>query len=252
MKHVEFVDAALWDLVESGATVADSLGSTSYSDFLADAAKQGTLKKGAGALVLSGPVGSLKSWLEEIARKLNKGEKLLTADLAEISKTMYFSLEEMGNLFGAHIAGECEQCMRTYDPAKEFVFARLYLSSGQSGDGSLHYDVVQFEEPVPELVAKFAAPEKLTPAAAIKLLLASLKLEPYDATQLSNGVVQNGKEMLLRQHCAECGAKREQNLVCSGCGVAMYCARACQVAHWKAQHKAACQQLKRVREEFLK
>jgi hypothetical protein len=265
---VEFIEDALWELIESGASVADSLGATSYSDVLADAGKRGALEKGVGALVLSGPEASLKSWFAEIARKLNKGEKLLTEDLAEVSKTSYFSRDEMSKLFGAHIAGECEQCLRTYNPAAEFVFVRLYLSTGHSGDGSLLWDVVQYEEPAPELVriffsrnicsnqllqiAKFAAPVVPSPAEAIKLLLSSLKLEAYDAAQLGNGAAQNGKEMLLRQHCAACDKKREQNLACGGCGVVMYCERACQVADWKARHKQGCAQLKLIREHFLK
>ncbi len=101
-------------------------------------------------------------------------------------------------------------------------------------------------------VAKFAAAPKLTPAEAIKVLLASLKLEAYDAAQLSNGAVQKGQEMLLRQHCAACDKKREQNLACGACGVVMYCERACQVADWKARHKQGCAQLKLIREQFLK
>jgi hypothetical protein len=153
--NVEFIEDALWELIESGASVTDSLGATSYSDFLADAGKRGALEKGVGALVLSGPEASLKSWFAEIARKLNKGEKLLTEDLSEVSKTSYFSRDEMSKLFGTHIAGECEQCLRTYNPAAEFVFVRLYLSTGQSGDGSLLWDVVQYEEPPPALVRIF-------------------------------------------------------------------------------------------------
>jgi hypothetical protein len=67
---VEYCEQVLWELIESGATASDSLGKTSYSDFLADAAKRGALEKGKGALVLSAPTNSLKSWFDLIARKV--------------------------------------------------------------------------------------------------------------------------------------------------------------------------------------
>ncbi len=270
--NAEYCEEVLWELIESGATASDSLGATSYSDFLADGAKRGALEKGAGALVLSAPISSLKSWFELIARKLNHGEKLLSEELVNVSKTNYFSLDEMRKLFGKHIAGECEQCLRSYNPVTEFVFVRLYLSTGQSGDGTLAWDVVQYEEPAPELVrqssqfemcadlhflqaVKFAAPAAaaiVSPQEAVKVLLESLKLEAYDVTQLKNGSVQKGQEMLLRQHCAACDKKREgANLTCSACNVAMYCERDCQVAHWKAQHKQNCKLLKTIKDQYL-
>ena len=32
-------------------------------------------------------------------------------------------------------------------------------------------------------------------------------------------------------------------LMCASCGVAKYCGRECQVAHWKAGHNAECKVL---------
>jgi hypothetical protein len=88
---VEYCETVLWELIESGASASDSLGATSYSDFLADSAKRGAKEKGRGALVLSAPVHALKSWFELIERKLNSGQKLLTEELVNISKAGEFS-----------------------------------------------------------------------------------------------------------------------------------------------------------------
>ncbi|OQR82869.1 hypothetical protein ACHHYP_15381 [Achlya hypogyna] len=42
--------------------------------------------------------------------------------------------------------------------------------------------------------------------------------------------------------CAACGSVAEGLLRCSKCLAVSYCSRTCQVAHWKAGHKAACRQ----------
>jgi hypothetical protein len=39
--------------------------------------------------------------------------------------------------------------------------------------------------------------------------------------------------------CARCEAKKEELSLCARCGVARYCSRACQVAHWSS-HKDMC------------
>lgn len=73
----------------------------------------------------------------------------------------------------------CQE-LNNYDPVREFLFVRLYLSTGQSGDGTLMWDAVAYEvrksahthernssvsfqgEPSQELVKKFAAPPSLS------------------------------------------------------------------------------------------
>ena len=100
---------------------------------------------------------------------------------------------------------------------------RLYLSTGQSGDGTLMWDAVAYEgESDAELVKKF---QLLSVEEVGKLLLQSVKLQEYDQVSLRNGSVQDAKQMILRQKCGECGKEREGNSACGGCGVVMYCGR---------------------------
>ena len=40
--------------------------------------------------------------------------------------------------------------------------------------------------------------------------------------------------------CAWCGEVRGQMLMCTGCGVVMYCTRKHQKRHWKASHRGEC------------
>jgi hypothetical protein len=42
--------------------------------------------------------------------------------------------------------------------------------------------------------------------------------------------------------CAQCGELFPKLKQCSWCKAVAYCSRDCQVAHWKAGHKEACQE----------
>ena len=187
-----------------------------------------------------------------IEPKLNNGQ-LTSDDLQELVKTKYFSFKEFQKTFGKLSAGECDACIRTYNPTTEFVFARLYLSVGGSGDGTLMWDVIEheLEETKAQLRAKFMAVEPVTLEETLTLLL-QLKLDEYDKTQIQNKTVQLSSipDILKRQKCAQCG--QDGDKACAGCNIVHYCGRDCSVAAWNSGHKAACKRLKMAREKFLK
>lgn len=160
---------------------------------------------------------------------------------------------ELSATFGAHIPTECTQLLSTYDPRKEFIFLRLYLSTGASGDASLFFDPVEYAEEDAEFAAKamskvnaVAAPPQFTMQ---QLLLDGLKLIAGDRAKVEAGsfVPAELLSFLARQHCASCdkesAAPEKSNMACSGCLVATYCGRDCQVAHWKSTHKQMCKQM---------
>lgn len=101
-----------------------------------------------------------------IERKLftNKGGKLQLAELEEVGRVQYMSVAKLFETFGPHLAPDAndasgesaEHLVRSYDPLKEFVLIRLYLSAG-SGDALLYYDVMAFEDDNPEWTAKASA-----------------------------------------------------------------------------------------------
>jgi hypothetical protein len=43
----------------------------------------------------------------------------------------------------------------------------------------------------------------------------------------------------LRGSCSACGIERSGLKVCAACGLAEYCGKECQLAHWR-EHKRAC------------
>jgi hypothetical protein len=40
--------------------------------------------------------------------------------------------------------------------------------------------------------------------------------------------------------CSNCGEEAAQLMKCGRCKGPQYCSKACQVQHWKAEHKAEC------------
>ena len=60
--------------------------------------------------------------------------------------------------------------------------------------------------------------------------------------QLKQCQIEDGRGPALLLKCHGCGkeAKRDDLKSCTRCGLARYCSRECQKAHWKAGHKAAC------------
>ena len=60
--------------------------------------------------------------------------------------------------------------------------------------------------------------------------------------QLKQCQIEDGRGPALLLKCHGCGkeAKRNDLKSCTRCGLARYCSRECQKAHWKAGHKAEC------------
>lgn len=247
----DYCEDVLWALVEAGEVDVGLGVKTSYGEILADAAKLGALELGRGVVVLSGPVIPLKSWYEIIARKLRSDTgKLLQDDLTPVTNVKYMSEAQFRKTFGKHSGGECDACIASYDVKSEFVFARLYLKGGDAAE--LMYDVLahENEDTLTQLRAKFSAPAPVTIAETLTLLSA-LNLTPFDKSQIEGGSIQLSSipELIKRQLCAECNSEASQ--FCSGCNIAKYCDRQCQVANW-TKHKQSCKRLKEAKAKFLK
>jgi hypothetical protein len=63
----------------------------------------------------------------------------------------------------------------------------------------------------------------------------------YDLRMAAHGIAQ-GLDQVTKT-CWECEANLKTKNECSGCNVALYCGRKCQVKAWKGGHKKACQNL---------
>lgn len=257
---IDYCEETLWEIIESGLT-SESTHGLSYASYIAGLAQQGTLEKGRGVLVWSSPVNAAKSWFQAIEAKIRKGQ---ATELGELLKVSYMSVGEWQQTFGEYSEGECNALITSYDPLKEFVFIRLYVTTGTKGDCVLLWDPVAFEEPSPDWTAKAKA--KLAPAPvvvvptdvslpeAIQLLKECLSLEDNDRNALAQGALALSEipALLDRQLCAQCRKKRENNMACGGCQVVKYCGRDCQVNHWKESHKTKCKTLKVAKDKFIK
>jgi hypothetical protein len=70
----------------------------------------------------------------------------------------------------------------------------------------------------------------------------------YELGMAASGISQ-GLDQVFKT-CWECNAALKMKNECSGCNVAFYCGKACQVKAWKGGHKKACQNLKERHERW--
>lgn len=64
------------------------------------------------------------------------------------------------------------------------------------------------------------------------------------ATQSSSVTTTPPKVKIKVRMCDNCNVPQDQNTTalktCARCGLAHYCGKTCQIAHWKAGHKQVC------------
>ena len=208
--------------------------------------------------MLSGSTAELRTWYEVIQRGMAGKKKLTLDELHEVSKCEYFGANRFIELFGKYAQGEIQEMMN-YDPLKEFVFMRLYINNKTNGDVMLHYDAMEYTNPLADDVKgkirekMQAVASSMTPQEMLAILVKSVRFTNEDKQKIETNAVQlkDIPSMLARQFCASCGKALDKPSSCGGCVVVNYCSRDCQVESWN-QHKLVCKTLKAGKDKFLK
>ena len=90
-------------------------------------------------------------------------------------------------------------------------------------------------------IARFLARRRANPKRKGPLLNG----RPVSACDIAGGIGDTALTVWFSRVCSNPPCERRGKKKCARCLVARYCGVECQTAHWKAEHKADCQQAER-------